>query len=55
MALLVGLELVLDRTTKQSSDALGAAVTKRCLELGLHMNIVQLPGMGGGLSHRAAV
>ncbi len=45
--LLVGLELVLDRETKQSSDTLGAAVTERCLELGLHMNIVQLPGMGG--------
>ncbi|GLY96265.1 aspartate aminotransferase family protein [Actinoplanes sp. NBRC 103695] len=37
--LLVGLELV--------SDAVGAAVTRRCLELGLHMNVVQLPGMGG--------
>ncbi|MET0424544.1 MAG: aspartate aminotransferase family protein, partial [Actinoplanes sp.] len=45
--LLVGLELVLDRRTKQSSDELGAAVTRRCLELGLHMNVVQLPGMGG--------
>ncbi|MEV6134858.1 aspartate aminotransferase family protein [Nocardia sp. NPDC051990] len=45
--LLVGLELVLDRETKQGSDELGAAVTRRCLELGLHMNIVQLPGMGG--------
>ena len=29
------------------SDELGALVTSRCLELGLHMNIVQLPGMGG--------
>jgi len=45
--LLVGLELVVDRETKKSSDELGAAVTRRCLELGLHMNIVQLPGMGG--------
>lgn len=45
--LLVGLELVVDRETKESSDELGAAVTRRCLELGLHMNIVQLPGMGG--------
>lgn len=45
--LLVGLELVVDRETRQSNDALGAAVTQRCLELGLHMNIVQLPGMGG--------
>ncbi|MEU5257283.1 aspartate aminotransferase family protein [Amycolatopsis sp. NPDC021455] len=45
--LLAGLELVVDRETKRSSDALGARVTQRCLELGLHMNIVQLPGMGG--------
>jgi 2,2-dialkylglycine decarboxylase (pyruvate) len=45
--LLVGLELVLDRETKQPADDLGAAVTSRCLELGLHMNVVQLPGMGG--------
>ncbi|MFE9325058.1 aspartate aminotransferase family protein [Nocardia sp. NPDC052278] len=45
--LLVGLELVLDRETEQGSDELGALVTRRCLALGLHMNIVQLPGMGG--------
>ncbi|MCO6004022.1 aspartate aminotransferase family protein [Actinoallomurus purpureus] len=45
--LLAGLELVVDRETKRSSDELGALVTRRCLELGLHMNIVQLPGMGG--------
>jgi 2,2-dialkylglycine decarboxylase (pyruvate) len=45
--LLAGLELVVDRQTKRGSDELGALVTQRCLELGLHMNIVQLPGMGG--------
>ncbi|WP_326834736.1 aspartate aminotransferase family protein [Amycolatopsis rhabdoformis] len=45
--LLAGLELVVDRTTKESSDELGALVTRRCLELGLHLNIVQLKGMGG--------
>lgn len=45
--LLAGVELVVDRKTKRSSDELGARVTQRCLELGLHMNIVQLPGMGG--------
>ncbi|MFD9893512.1 aspartate aminotransferase family protein [Amycolatopsis sp. NPDC059027] len=45
--LLAGLELVTDRETKRGSDELGAAVTRRCLDLGLHMNIVQLPGMGG--------
>jgi 2,2-dialkylglycine decarboxylase (pyruvate) len=45
--LLIGLELVTDRGTEKGADALGAAVTRRCLELGLHMNVVQLPGMGG--------
>ncbi|MEV0718150.1 aspartate aminotransferase family protein [Asanoa sp. NPDC050611] len=37
--LLVGLEL--------ASDEVGAEVTRRCLALGLHMNVVQLPGMVG--------
>jgi 2,2-dialkylglycine decarboxylase (pyruvate) len=45
--LLQGLELVLDRSTKEGADRLGADVTRRCLGLGLHMNVVQLPGMGG--------
>lgn len=45
--LLQGVEIVLDRETKESSDELGSSITKRCLELGLHMNIVQLPGIGG--------
>jgi 2,2-dialkylglycine decarboxylase (pyruvate) len=46
--LLVGLELSdEDRSHPGSTDRLGAAVTRRCAELGLHMNIVQLPGMGG--------
>jgi 2,2-dialkylglycine decarboxylase (pyruvate) len=44
--LLVGLELV-PSANWSDADALGAAVTRRCAELGLHMNIVQLPGMGG--------
>jgi 2,2-dialkylglycine decarboxylase (pyruvate) len=45
--LMQGLELVLDRETKESSPDLGVAVTERCLELGLHMNVVQLREMGG--------
>ncbi len=49
--LLVGLELIsLDPVGEHGhsdTDRLGAAVTRRCSELGLHMNIVQLPGMGG--------
>jgi 2,2-dialkylglycine decarboxylase (pyruvate) len=45
--LLQGIELVLDRSTKEPADGLGHAVTEACLRRGLHLNIVQLPGMGG--------
>ncbi|WP_230686764.1 aspartate aminotransferase family protein [Catellatospora vulcania] len=45
--LMQGLELVVDRATKEGADLLGAQVTRRCLELGLHLNVVQLRGMGG--------
>ena len=45
--LLRGLELVTDKASKTPADTLGKAVTDACLERGLHMNIVQLPGMGG--------
>ncbi|MEE4024865.1 aspartate aminotransferase family protein [Gordonia sp. PKS22-38] len=45
--LMQGIELVTDHETKTGADELGAAVTRRCYELGLHMNVVQLPGMGG--------
>ena len=45
--LLQGIELVTDRATKEPADRLGRAVTDACLDRGLHMNIVQLPGMGG--------
>ncbi|BBZ26026.1 aspartate aminotransferase family protein [Mycolicibacterium madagascariense] len=45
--LLQGIELVSDKKSKAPADALGAKVTAACLERGLHMNIVQLPGMGG--------
>jgi 2,2-dialkylglycine decarboxylase (pyruvate) len=45
--LLQGIELVRDKRSKEPADALGSAVTAACLDRGLHMNIVQLPGMGG--------
>jgi len=38
---------VSDKSTRAPADALGAEVTAECLDRGLHMNIVQLPGMGG--------
>ncbi len=45
--LLVGMEIVADKVSKASAPELGAAVTRRCLELGLSMNITGLRGMGG--------
>ncbi|WP_264026304.1 aspartate aminotransferase family protein [Mycolicibacterium pyrenivorans] len=45
--LLQGIELVTDKQTKAPAESLGAEVTAACLARGLHMNIVQLPGMGG--------
>jgi 2,2-dialkylglycine decarboxylase (pyruvate) len=39
--LLVGVELVCDRDTREPADALGAAVTGECLRCGLSMNIVR--------------
>jgi len=45
--LLQGIELVTDKASRTPADALGQAVTAECLERGLHVNIVQLPGMGG--------
>ena len=35
------------RPRQRAGRRSGRAVTRRCLDLGLHMNIVQLPGMGG--------
>ncbi|MBX3093149.1 MAG: aspartate aminotransferase family protein [Cryobacterium sp.] len=45
--LLQGLELVESKASKSPADVLGSAVTAACLDRGLHLNIVQLPGMGG--------
>jgi 2,2-dialkylglycine decarboxylase (pyruvate) len=39
--LLVGLELVVDRDSREPANELGAAVTAGCLERGLSMNIVR--------------
>jgi 2,2-dialkylglycine decarboxylase (pyruvate) len=44
--LLLGLEVVKDRKSMEPDDKRGSAITARCLELGLSMNIVQLPGLG---------
>ncbi|PKW15468.1 aspartate aminotransferase family protein [Saccharopolyspora spinosa] len=43
--LLQGIELVMDRETKEPADDYGTQVTAACFELGLHLNIAQLPGV----------
>ena len=45
MGLLWGVELVKDRETREPDAEYGAAVTRRCMELGLNMNIVSVGGM----------
>lgn len=45
--LMLGMEIVTDRQTKEPAYELGAAITQECLSLGLSMNIVKLPFMGG--------
>ncbi|MBI1776202.1 MAG: aspartate aminotransferase family protein [Proteobacteria bacterium] len=44
--LLLGVELVKDRERREPDSAMGTRITRRCLELGLSMNIVSLPAMG---------
>ena len=46
MGLLRGIELVKDRETREPHHELGALTTKRCLELGLSMNIRRRPERG---------
>jgi 2,2-dialkylglycine decarboxylase (pyruvate) len=45
--LLLGIEIVKSKAGKEAAPDLGAAITRECMKLGLSMNIVQLPGMGG--------
>jgi 2,2-dialkylglycine decarboxylase (pyruvate) len=45
--LMLGMEIVQSRQTKAPAPGLGSAITSKCLELGLSMNIVQLPSLGG--------
>ena len=44
--LLIGVELVKDRETRQPFHALGSVTTQRCFELGLSMNIRRRPERG---------
>ncbi|WP_026988857.1 aspartate aminotransferase family protein [Fodinicurvata fenggangensis] len=46
LGLLLGVELVKDRESRESHHELGALTTKRCFELGLSMNIRRRPERG---------
>ena len=45
--LLIGVEIVADRERRTPAPELGGRISQRCMELGLSMNIVQLPGLAG--------
>lgn len=47
--LMLGVDLVEDRDTRVPAERYGTAVTERCLELGLNVNIVKFPGLGSVL------
>jgi 2,2-dialkylglycine decarboxylase (pyruvate) len=47
--LMLGVELVSDRERRTPDAPFGAAVTERCLELGLNVNIVKFPGLASVL------
>jgi len=45
--LLLGMEIVKDRESKQPDPELGSRISEECLRLGLSMNIVRVKGYGG--------
>jgi len=49
IGLMVGVDLVTDRDSREPDAAYGSAVTDRCLELGLNVNIVRFKGLGSVL------
>jgi 2,2-dialkylglycine decarboxylase (pyruvate) len=47
--LMLGIDLVSDRATRAPDNRYGTAVTDRCLELGLNVNLVKFPSLGSVL------
>ena len=47
--LLLGVEIVESKASRRRSERIGDRITAECLQRGLHVNIVCLPGMGGVL------
>jgi len=55
LGLLLGVELVTDRETHEPDAVIGRAITERCMELGLSMNIVAIGNYGGYLADRSTL
>ncbi len=47
--LMLGVDLVTDRESRAPAEHYGTAVTTRCIELGLNVNIIRFPGLGSVL------
>ena len=55
LGLLLGVELVTDRETRKPDAVIERAITERCMELGLSMNIVAIGNYGGYLADRSTL
>jgi 2,2-dialkylglycine decarboxylase (pyruvate) len=49
VGLMLGVDLVRDRETREPAERYGSAVTARCQALGLNVNIIKFPGLGSVL------
>jgi 2,2-dialkylglycine decarboxylase (pyruvate) len=49
VGLMLGVDLVSDRDTRAPDARYGGAVTERCLELGLNVNVIKFAGLGSVL------
>jgi 2,2-dialkylglycine decarboxylase (pyruvate) len=49
VGLMLGVDLVADRDSRAPDPAFGSAVTERCLELGLNVNVIKFAGLGSVL------
>lgn len=49
VGLMLGVDIVGDRETREPDVRLGTAVTERCLELGLNVNVIRFAGLGSVL------
>ena len=49
VGLMLGVDLVADRETREPDAVFGSAVTERCLELGLNVNVIKFAGLGSVL------